>query len=68
MVQRWFSGGLEVQVWFRGSSEGGQKWFNGSCVAELFPAPEIQETSRIQSFSGNSTEFSVLFQNFSKSP
>jgi hypothetical protein len=38
--------------------------------AVLFPAPEIREFSRIRSFSGNSTENStensVLFQNWSK--
>ena len=40
--------------------------------AELLPAPEIREFSRIRSFSGNSTENStensVLFQNWSKTP
>ena len=34
----------------------------------LFPAPEIREFSRILSFSGNGTENSVLFQNWSKTP
>ena len=40
--------------------------------AELLPAPEIREFSRIRSFLGNSTENStensVLFQNWSKTP
>ena len=40
--------------------------------AELLPAPEIREFSRIRSFSGNSTENStensVIFQNWSKTP
>ena len=45
---------------------------NLACEPVLFPAPEIREFSRIRSFSGNSTENStensVLFQNWSKTP
>ena len=36
--------------------------------SELLPAPKIREFSRIRSFSENSTENSVLFQNWSKMP
>ena len=36
--------------------------------AELSPAPEFREISRIREFSENSTEFLCYFQNWSKTP